>query len=143
MQAAADPERAQEIVLTKYSGRRATAQDAETTAGWEPLILRAPEADPEIFVLLMPRSVCIQRLINGRQKGSVAAFEYESDQSAWFGELPATECQCEGVAVNVVQCGGQFTATWQVKDRSITVVGLPDLGAVASFIRACSSERSR
>lgn len=138
---AVDPEGTQKIIVATHSGRRIAARDAAHEVGWEPSILHATSAGNrrDVFVLCMHRCVCVQTLSSSGEGVTVAAFEYDADQPEWFGERPAIESRFGDTGVKIVQFGDRLAATWHVGERKVTVVGLPNLDAVADWIERSSA----
>jgi hypothetical protein len=132
-----DPDSAQQILLANYEGRPTSFGEAAEVLGYQPLVAKGLPAGcalGKVYLLNMPCCTCAQALCRSKDGRSIAVFEHDIDQPAWFRDRPTIDCRCRDVPTNVVQLGDRLAATWKHGKRYITIIGARDLQEVVDFI---------
>jgi hypothetical protein len=131
------PEDAQQILLANYEGRPTTLREAAAVLGYEPVIAKGLPAGctlDKVYLLNMPCCACAQVVCRNKDGRSIAIFEHDTDQPAWFGDRPTVNCLCDDVPTSVVQVGDKLAATWKDGKRYITIIGANDFEEVTDFV---------
>jgi predicted anti-sigma-YlaC factor YlaD len=134
---AANPDRAQEVLLAKYDGQAVDLLHAAARLGYRPA---AAEGLPKnytldtVYLLQMPCCTCVQTICR-RDDGRVfAIFEHDEEQPVWFGDRPRIETQCNGCPCSVIHTDRGLVASWKANKRQLTVVGAKDLDEIADLM---------
>ena len=131
------PQRAQQVLLTRYEGHLVDSNRAAREVRFEP---NAPEELPNgfkrsgIYVLKMPCCTCTQTLYTDSAGDTIAIFEHPGEQQDWFGSRPTVMAQCHGKQTSLVQVRDQLAATWKCGRRYLTVVGARDIEQVGEIV---------
>jgi len=132
-----DPERAQQVLMTKYDGRAVDLSQAARRAGYRPAVaagLPKRYTLDGVYVLKMPCCTCVQAICR-RDDGRVfAIFEHDEEHPAWLGAGPCVDTECQGCPCCVMRAGRGVVASWKADKRHLTVVGARDLQDVADLI---------
>lgn len=139
-----NPQKAQQVLLTKYDGRPTTVQKAAATLPYEPAIARGLPSGcsfEDVYLLDMPCCTCAQAVCRCDDSQHIAVFEHDEDQPAWFGDRPSINCLCDGKPTNIVQIDDRLAATWKQENRYITVIGARDLEDVTRFVAHLSGSK--
>jgi len=121
-----DPDRAQHMLLTSYSGRKVEPDQAARLARDRPV---APDNLPGGFfhtgtyLLEMPCCTCLETIYTDDADHTLVVFEHVDDQPVWFGNRPTITAGCKGRATRLIQVGDHLAATWKRNGCRITVVG--------------------
>ncbi|MBX9790592.1 MAG: zf-HC2 domain-containing protein [Pirellulales bacterium] len=132
----ANPAAAQRILLAKYEGRQVSTAEAAHELRYHP---RLPAQGPTLqlegmYVLQMPCCKCVESLYRQQDGTTLAVFEHDDEEPAWFSERPAIRAHCNGVPAHLVQVDNRLAATWKCGQRYLTLVGARDLNQVAELM---------
>jgi hypothetical protein len=139
-----DPEGAEAILVTKYSGRRVSIPDAKAELGYKPVVAEgSPDgyALTDSYLLKMPCCTCLETIYRRPDGGRLCIFEHDGEQSAWFGHRPAIQTVCHGKNCRLVQADGFLAASWKSGPRYLTVVGARDIEEVARIVEELENPR--
>jgi hypothetical protein len=141
----ADPDAAQQFLLTKYDGRAVTAEQAMQRVGYRPVVANGVPAGyslDSIYVMSMPccasmqRCTCVQTVCRRGDGSVIAIFEHGEVNPEWFGDRPATAAHCGGKNCSLVALDDHVAASWQRGKRHITVIGARDVEEVDQLAAA-------
>jgi len=133
----ADPAAAQDILLAKYDGRRVDLSEATRQLGYRPAVaagLPPGYAVESMYVLDMPCCKCLKTVCRRDGGKMFAIFEHEEEQHVWFGDRPRIDTQCNSQPCSLVEANETLVASWQNRQRRLTVVGVADLDEVAALM---------
>ena len=138
------PERAQDLLLTRYDGRLVEPDQAAALTKFDP---NAPDELPQGFaraatyVLKMPCCTCTQTIYKDGNGQTLALFEHSDEQRDWFGDRPTIVAQCQGKQACLVQLRGQLAACWKCGTRHLTLVGVRDVEQVSELVAYLDSRQ--
>jgi len=142
------PEAAQQVLLANYNGRSMQMAEAERVLGYRPAaaaVVPGYEVNA-VYVLDMPCCQCPQVVLQRKGsdgEGQIAIFEHEKDQPVWFGDRSTNTAICGGRPTRIVQVkDGYLAATWETKDRHLTIIGARNVDEVTSLVVAFGGHRS-
>jgi hypothetical protein len=141
-----DPAQAQQRLLATYDGKAVNIQEAASRLGYRPVVAdNLPDGFSleKTYVLKMPCCTCVQSVCRRDNGELVAIFEHNDAQPMWFGDRPVTSMRCDGKACQLVECSGQFVASWKAGKRHLTVVGARDVKEVEQLVRHLDEARQR
>ncbi len=132
-----DQAEAQQRLLATYDGKAVNIQEATRRLGYRPVVAdNLPDgfALEKMYVLKMPCCTCVQSVCRRDNGELLAVFEHNDAQPMWFGDRPVTAMRCAGKACQLVECSGQFVASWKAGKRHLTVVGARDVKEVEQLV---------
>jgi len=130
---------AQQRLLTQYSGRKLTADEAFKLVDYRPANVELPPADftcDSLYLLDMPCCKCVEAVWTRDDGSGVMIFEHIAAIDDWFKGHPTVRLACAGKPCQIVELGNTFAASWQIEGKTITVVGLRDTVELAAIISA-------
>jgi len=140
-----DPVAAQQRLLEKYEGRAVSAEQAMKLVGYRPAVANGLPVGYEVtstHVMRMPCCTCVQTLCQRSDGSTFAIFEHDTEETTqWFGDRPATTCQCGGKNCKMVEFGGHLAASWKRGKRHITLIGVRDASEVEKMVAWLDEEK--
>lgn len=134
---AEDPEKAAEVLFAEYPSEEVDVETAAKRVGYRPVVANAlPEgySIDSMHVMKMPCCTCIKTVCRNDKGATFVVFEHDSEQPLWFGDRQKRNCDCGGMPTSVIDLDEQIAATWQVGNRSVTVVGIRDTDEVKKLM---------
>jgi predicted anti-sigma-YlaC factor YlaD len=138
-----DPKSAQHTLLSRYSGRPVSLDEASRVLGYRPAAAAGLPGGWEVteaFLLDMPCCTCAQVICTNLVGRSVAVFEHEAERAIEFRGKPETECLCHGKPTRLVESDAALAATWKNGERYVTLVGAQNVDEVNAFVAQLSAQ---
>jgi hypothetical protein len=130
---------AQQRLITQYSGRKISADEAIKLVGYRPANVELPPVDftcNALYLLDMPCCKCVEAVWTRDDGSGVVIFEHVAAIDDWFRGHPNVQLACAGTPCQIVELGSTFAASWRIEGKTITVVGLRDTAELVAIISA-------
>jgi len=133
----ADPDAAEQFLLSKYNGQIVNSDTAVQFVGYRPAV---SEGLPEGYslastsVLKMPCCTCVKAMCRRQDGSTLVLFEHDDDKTEWFGERQSNMAMCGDKECCLVDLDSSIAATWKRGSRSLTAVGVRDIDEVATLV---------
>lgn len=134
---AADPDGAEQFLLSKYHGETVDAERAMKLVGYRPAVSQGlPEgyALTSTSVLEMPCCTCVKAVCKRQDGSTLVLFEHDDEKAEWFGQRPSNMAMCGDTQCCLVELDASFAATWKRGSRSVTAVGVRDEAEVSKLV---------
>lgn len=131
------PDQAQELLLTRYQGRALGLDAAAKELGYVPAVSNGLPSDyrlDSVYVWDMPCCKCVQCLCKRSDGATVAIFEHDEEQPAWFGDRRSVDVRCNGKPCTIFGGDKQMAASWRQGRRHLTVIGLRDVDDITALV---------
>ncbi len=133
-----DPPTAQRFLLAKYENQLVDPDQVVQTVGYRPAVADGlPEGYTleSTHVMTMPCCTCVQSICRRSDGSTLAIFEHDDEETTeWFGDRPETMANCGGKQCCLVELDERIAASWKRGSRSITVIGVRDVGEVSDMV---------
>ncbi|MBI1314312.1 hypothetical protein GC176_23705 [bacterium] len=132
------PEHAQELLHASYPSNLVDVDQAAFQVKYRPAVSnRLPKGYTldSVHLVRMPCCLCVEALCTGPGGSRVAVLEHAIDQPVWFGDRPASECNCGGRKARMVKFDSHYAATWKSARRYLTVIGIRDEDELREWIQ--------
>jgi hypothetical protein len=132
-----DPNAAQQILLAKYESQAVDAEHPIQSVGYRPAVAGGMPDGYSVestYVMNMPCCKCVQCNCERSDGTTIAIFEHDDEEPAWFGDRPTTEAICNGARCSLVDLDDRIAATVRRGKRHITVIGARDAAEVDQLV---------
>jgi hypothetical protein len=132
-----DPDGAEQMLLTKYDGKKVDAEGAVRLVGYRPIVSRGlPEGYSlaSTSVLQMPCCTCVKAVCKRNDGSTLVLFEHDDEETAWLGDRRQSMATCGDKDCCLVDLESSIAATWKQGSRSVTAVGVRDQDEVAELV---------
>lgn len=133
----ADPDAAEQFLLSKYDGQSVNADTAVQLVGYRPAVSQGlPEGYSlaSTSVLKMPCCTCVKAVCKRQDGSTLVLFEYDDEKTDWFGERQSNMAMCGDKECCLVELDSSIAATWKRGSRSLTAVGVRDVDEVNTLV---------
>lgn len=132
-----DPLEAQQVLVSKYNGRRVDLSEAVKHVSYRPAVasgLPDSYAVQSMYILKMPCCDCLQTICQRSDGSKFAIFEYGEEHPTSIGMRSGGMAQCAGKNCCLVDINTEFAASWKKGDRHVSLVGVRDQAEVQDLM---------